>query len=100
MINKDNYIVKDSDVLFTAMGEDGVLLHVSRGDYYSLNKVGARIWTLSDGTKSIRELADEIMAQFDISQKEAERDIIELAEHLEKEGLVKVAETAEDDKTA
>lgn len=100
MIMRDNYIIKDSDVLFTSMGEDGVLLHVQRGDYYSLNKVGARLWMLTDGSRSIKDLAKEITAQFEISQEEAEKDIIELAAHLEKEGLVKVVETPEDDKTA
>ena len=97
MIDRENYLVKDSDVLFTSMGEDAVLLHVQRGDYYSLNKVGARLWVLSDGSKSIKDLADEITQEFEISQQEAEKDIIELAEQLAKEGLVKVVETPQDD---
>jgi hypothetical protein len=103
MIEKNNYLIKDSEVLFTSMGEDAVLLHVQRGDYYSLNRVGARVWALNDGSKSISDLAKEITEEFEISQEEAENDIIELAQQLEKEGLVKVVETPgenfEDDKT-
>ena len=93
MIHKDKYLVKDREVLFTSMGEDAVLLHAQRGDYYSLNKVGARLWVLTDGSKTIEELAALITEEFDISKDQAEQDIVELAEQLEKEGLVKVVET-------
>lgn len=100
MIDKNKYLIKDSEVLFTSMGEDAVLLHVQRGDYYSLNKVGARLWTLNDGKKTIADLAREITDEFEISQDEAESDIIELAQQLEKEGLVKVVETPQDNQAA
>lgn len=99
MIQMDHYLVKDNDVLFTSMGEDAVLLHVQRGDYYSLNKVGARLWVLVDGTKSIADLARLITEEFEISQDQAEKDISELAEQLAKEELVKVVETPQSDKT-
>ncbi|MFA5802744.1 MAG: PqqD family protein [Thermoleophilia bacterium] len=95
MISKEQYLIKDHEVLFTSMGEDAVLLHVQRGDYYSLNKVGARLWVLTDGCKTISDLAGLITQEFDISMEQAEVDIIELAQQLEKEGLVKAVENPE-----
>lgn len=100
MIQKEQYLIKDHEVLFTSMGEDAVLLHVQRGDYYSLNKVGARVWVLIDGQKTISDLALEITEEFAISREEAESDIIVLTEQLAKEGLVKVVESPQEDKTA
>ena len=99
MVDKDQYIVTDGDVLFTSMGEDAVLLHVQRGDYYSLNKVGARLWHLADGSKTIEDLAALLTEEFEISQEQAEEDIIELVEQFVKEDLVKVVETPQDDKS-
>ncbi|MDO8736514.1 MAG: PqqD family protein [Thermoleophilia bacterium] len=100
MIQKELYLIKDHEVLFTSMGEDAVLLHAQRGDYYSLNKVGARLWVLTDGSKTIEELAGLITAEFDISKEQAENDIIELAEQLEKEGLVTVVESPQSSQEA
>jgi len=100
MIQKELYLIKDHEVLFTSMGEDAVLLHAQRGDYYSLNKVGARLWVLADGCKTIEELARLITGEFDISQEQAEGDIIELAEQLAKEGLVTVVETPQSSQEA
>ena len=100
MIQKEHYLIKDDDVLFTSMGEDVVLLHVQRGDYYSLNKVGARLWMLADGTKSIDDLAELITAEFEISQSQAVKDVAELVEQLANENLVKVAENPKSDNEA
>ena len=100
MIPKDSYLIKDSEVLFTSMGEDAVLLHIQRGDYYSLNRVGARLWVLADGSKSVADLAGVITKEFDISREEAEADIVELAEQLQKEGLVTLSETPQDSQPA
>ena len=100
MIDKGSYLVKDDDVLFTSMGEDAVLLHVNRGDYYSLNKVGARIWVLTDGSKTIEDLATLLTKEFEISQEQAEKDITELAEHFVNEGLVKVVDSPQSSETA
>ncbi|MHB0914245.1 MAG: PqqD family protein [Thermoleophilia bacterium] len=100
MIQKTHYLVKDNEVLFTSMGEDAVLLHVQRGDYYSLNRVGARLWVLTDGTKSVESLATLLTEEFDITQEQAEKDIIELAEQFVKEGLVEVVETPQSSESA
>lgn len=100
MIQKTHYLVKDNEVLFTSMGEDAVLLHVQRGDYYSLNRVGARLWVLADGTKSVESLATLLTEEFDITQEQAEKDIIELAEQFVKEGLVEAVETPQSSESA
>lgn len=99
MIQKENYPVKDDDVLFTSMGEDAVLLHVQRGDYYSLNRVGARLWMIADGTKSIDDLASLLTEEFEISHEQAVKDIIELVEQFVNEGLVKVVDSPQSSET-
>lgn len=100
MVGKNSYLFKDSQVLYTPMGDDAVLMHVQRGDYYSLNKVGARLWTLADGQKNIIELAQEITDLFHISQEEAENDILDLARQMHREGLVIVSETPANDNSS
>lgn len=99
MIQQEQYLVKDNEVLFTSMGEDAVLLHVQRGDYYSLNRVGARLWVLADGTKTIGGLADVLTEEFEISREQAVKDIIELVEQFVNEGLVKVVDSPQSSET-
>lgn len=45
-----------------ARGE-AVLLHLDSGAYHELNPIGAAIWDLLDGHRSVSQIADEIRAQ-------------------------------------
>lgn len=47
-----------------ARGE-AVLLHLDSGAYHELNPIGAVIWDLLDGHRSVAQIADEIRAQVD-----------------------------------
>jgi len=51
---------------------------------YTLNEVAARIWELIDGEKTIDSIARKIIDEFDVSEKDAQSDIRELVNDLEK----------------
>jgi hypothetical protein len=55
---------------------------------YNLNKSAARAWELIDGQRSVAEIRDQIVAQFEVGPEEAQQDLIELLEQLELAGLV------------
>jgi hypothetical protein len=71
------------------MGE-AVLLTLEGGQYYGLNDMGTRVWKgLLEGTSMIRVvrlLADE----FDVTARQAESDVLALAQRLLAAGLVEV----------
>ena len=43
---------------------------------YTLNEVGAHIWGLIDGKKSVAELRDAVIAEFDVTAAQAEEDLV------------------------
>jgi len=49
---------------------------------YTLNEVGARIYELIDGRRTVREISDVIVEEFDVSPTQAETDVQELLEKL------------------
>jgi hypothetical protein len=49
---------------------------------YTLNESGARVWTLIDGQRTLAEVIQQIVAEFDIDEVQAADDIIELIENL------------------
>ena len=55
-----------------------VPIRQSAGDLdsiYTMNAVGGRIWELLDGQRSVSDLKDIIVEEFDVSLEEAEEDI-------------------------
>ena len=52
-------------------------------DYvYSLNEVGTYILSLLDGSRSGREIVEEVVREFEVSLEQAEADLLKLMEQL------------------
>jgi coenzyme PQQ synthesis protein D (PqqD) len=81
------------DVLATRTDHTVILLSTRNGEYYSLEGVGARIWELADGTRSVADIAIELDGEYDAPRTTIERDALELLDELAAEGLVERDET-------
>lgn len=56
---------------------------------YNLNNVTSiRIWELIDGKKSVREIENKILEEFDVSEKDLENDLQEFIQDLEEIGAI------------
>jgi len=49
---------------------------------HSLNGVGTRVWELADGSKTIGQIADEIVREFDVTRDVALEHTIEFVQQL------------------
>ena len=47
-----------------------------------MNAVGARIWDLIDGQRSLMAMRDAIVEEFEVSEMEAQEDLLMLIEQL------------------
>jgi Coenzyme PQQ synthesis protein D (PqqD) len=80
--------VRVDRVVFTRAAESAVLLDPRSGRYYSLTDVGARIWELCDGQRTLDEITREIAAEYEAAPETIRADIVELLQELESEGLL------------
>ena len=55
---------------------------------YTLNEVGTRIWELLDGQRNLLQIRDLLVAEFEVSSKEATADMLEFTQGLESVGAV------------
>jgi hypothetical protein len=60
----------------------------SDDDLYSMNETGRAIWSQLDGNKTLRQIADELIAEFDADAETVENDLIGLVEELVSRKLV------------
>ena len=88
-------VVRSEGTAFRIIDNEAVILNLNSGIYYSLNEVGAKAWELCDGSHSMKDIATVICKEFEVQEKEAEKDILELMSDLLKEGLVDIYENPE-----
>ena len=55
---------------------------------YTLNEVGALIWDLIDGQRSLVPIRDAIVEEFEVSETEAQEDLLMLIEQLKEIGAI------------
>lgn len=89
----DKRYQKNPDLVFRKIADEVILVPIRQnvGDLdsiYTLNKVATRIWELTDGKMKVKDIKDKIVEEFEINSEEAEEDLIELLQNLEKiEGI-------------
>jgi hypothetical protein len=78
---------------------EAAILHIEKGVYYSLDPIGARVWSLLQQPRRIADIRDALVQEYDVSPSRCERDLLMLLQQLAAEGLVQV-QGKDDDPTA
>lgn len=78
---------RSDDVVCRAVGRESILVpirnNVGNLDFvYTLSPVAARIWSLLDGVRTADEVAEEIMAEYDVDRDTVMADLAELVSDL------------------
>jgi hypothetical protein len=87
------HFVRADNIVSRRIGEEIILVpvHARRGDVDSictLNEVGARIWELLDGTRTLEEISSVVTNEYDVASGEAKRDVEEFVSQLEELGML------------
>jgi hypothetical protein len=80
----------NDNVLFQALQDEAVLLNLNSGVYFGLDPVGTRIWQLFAEHELLSEIAQVIIAEFDVAEDRCTSDLLALIADLENQGLVAV----------
>jgi hypothetical protein len=71
--------------------DDEVLILNFRDDlYYGLNPVGRRVWELVQEPRTVREIRDTLVAEYEVEPADCERDVRSLLAEMSTRGLVEV----------
>ena len=59
---------------------------------FVLNEVGARIWELVDRGRSVQQIEELLLKEFDASQKQLEKDLLRLLAQLQEIGAIEAVD--------
>ena len=66
---------------------EAVVVLPEQGEVKVLNDVGARIWSLADGSRTVNEIVTIICAEYDVARSEAESDTLDFIDNLIAKGI-------------
>ena len=83
-------VVAAHDVMTADFSPDVVLLNLQDGVYYSVEDVGARVWTLLQTPIALGAILDAIATEFDVDRAQSDRDVRAFVQQLVDRGLAAV----------
>ena len=78
------------EVMARQVGEETVILDLASGTYFGLDPVGARIWQLMTEGKTLAEVCATMLAEYEVTREDIERDVLRLTEELRAKQLISV----------
>jgi hypothetical protein len=81
--------VRCADSVHTRLfDEELIILDLARGEYFSLDGVGARLWSGLEAGHAIEQIALEIAAEYDVGLERTVADLVALGDDLVAQGLM------------
>ncbi|AFY46590.1 Coenzyme PQQ synthesis protein D (PqqD) [Nostoc sp. PCC 7524] len=87
-------IVASKEQVYSELQGEAVILDTKSGVYYGLNQVGASIWNIIQSPKSLKEIHEALLAEYDVEPDVCERDLMVLIEDLAAKGLIDITNEA------
>ena len=87
-LSASSTVLAARDQVSSDMGGEVAILHLKAGVYYGLEAVGARIWSLIQEPKTIAEIRDILVSEYEVEPNRCESDLIKLLQILKDEGLI------------
>lgn len=75
-----------------SLDDESVILNIEEGMYYGLNAVASRVWELVQQPRTVREICDRLMSEYEIEESSCTRDVLQLLEQLHRWKLIELGE--------
>jgi hypothetical protein len=89
-LRTSSIVVVAKEQVSCPLGEESAILNLKNSVYYGLDSVGARVWTLLQQPRSVGELRDTLLSEYDVEARRCEQDLLALLETMRNEGLIEI----------
>jgi hypothetical protein len=85
-------VLQAKDQVSCDLAGEATILSVKTGNYYGLDPVGARIWTLIQQPRTLQEIRDTLVKEYDVDAIRCEADLLSILQQLQAKGLIETME--------
>jgi Coenzyme PQQ synthesis protein D (PqqD) len=86
--SKDHLAIRRREVAAKVIDGEAILINLSTGLYYSMGKVGGRVWSLIEQSCNSEDIASAVAAEYDVPAATARADVANLVAQLAAENLI------------
>lgn len=93
-ISGSSRVVAIKEQVSSDLSGEAVILNLKSGVYYGLNAVGSSIWNLIQQPKTVNQIREALLAEYDVEPEQCDRDLHTILTDLIGAGLIEVEHEA------
>jgi len=93
-IRPETVMVQSRDPVSVEVDQAVVMMGLEQGKYYGLEGDGGRIWSLIEQPRSVRDVCEALIAEYDVEPDVCLSEVTAFLTELAREKLVRVADEA------
>ncbi len=93
-LSPKSIVVATSEQVSCPLGDESAILNLKNSVYYGVNPVAASVWKLLGQPRSVGELRDALVDEYDVEPERCEQDLMTLLRKMHAEGLIDVQSAA------
>ena len=75
-INLETKLARNDAILFSDVADGTTLMDIDSGEYFHYEAVGARIWDLIDGQRTVAEICTALQEEFEVDGATCQTDTL------------------------
>ncbi|NJM65476.1 MAG: lasso peptide biosynthesis PqqD family chaperone [Acaryochloris sp. RU_4_1] len=93
-ISKQTTVVATPEQVSSDLAGESVILNLKTGMYFGLNEVGTSIWNLLQEPRSVHDICDAILQEYEVAAEQCEQDVLSLLQELAESELIEIKDEA------
>ena len=89
-IGLDSTISPSEDLVSSDLDGEIVMMSIENGEYYGLDEIGSRIWTLLEEPKKVSELCDILLEEFEVEREQCEEEVLAFLNEMASDDLIHI----------
>ena len=89
-LSVQSVVVAAKDQVSCDLEGETSILSLAKGTYYGLDLIGTQVWILLQQPRSVAEICDAILQEYEVDPECCYKDLLALLERLRTEGLIEV----------
>ena len=90
MLSGNTTIAAIPNQVSSELAGEAVILNLASGTYFGLNEVGASVWYCIQQPKTVNQIRDVLLAEYEVEAEQCDRELLALLEDLVTAGLIEV----------
>lgn len=91
-ISLSSVVTQSPDQVSTSIADQTALMSIINGSYYSMDRVGSRIWALIEQPRVVSAVVDQLLTEFAAGRPTCEQHVLAFLQRLADANLLRVTD--------